>query len=367
MLLTGAGMLVKSLWALLTIDVGFTRDRVVTIQATLPYKKYDQARAQEFSRRLMAELRRVPGVRVIAVADNPPLEAILFPYDLVREGGGRAVVALSRHVGPGYFGVLGIPVLAGRTLEPADDTRIPVPVVVNRRVAQDLFGDVNAVGRLMRTQYKDRQSLQIVGIVGDTRQLGLTENPGPQIYVPVVYGHPQCLIARIAPNAGDLTAPVRQAVLQLDPEVPAPAISSVQANFNRYVAKPRFYTLLLGTFAAVGVLLAAIGIYGVTSYAISRRTREFGVRMAVGAEPMDIFRLVLSGGARLTIAGLVVGLAGSVFVMRLLASMFYAAKSNDAVTIASVGIALVAVGLAACLLPARRATRVNPAVVLRWE
>jgi putative ABC transport system permease protein len=367
MLLTGAGMLMKSLWALLVIDTGFERDRIITVRVTLPYQKYDQARRMEFYRRLGEEIGSIPGVRMVSSADHTPLQAVLFPYDLMAQEGGRKLEALARHVGPEYFDVLGIPVLAGRALEPADDNLSPVPVLVNRKLADALFGDVNPIGKLIKSDYQQVKSLQIAGMVGDARQLRLAEAPGPQIYLPVSRGYPQYVIAKAAPNAGDLTAAIRFAVQRLDPEAPWPEIGSMQETFDSEIAKPRFYTLLLGTFALIGVLLAVVGIYGVTSYAVGRRTHEFGIRMAIGARPIDILALVLLGGARLALGGVLAGLAGAFVITRMLASNLYGAKANDASTIAVVVLLLIIAGLAACFVAGRQATQVNPMIALRCD
>lgn len=367
MLLTGAGMMIRSLWALLTVETGFDRDRIVTVHAALPHKKYDQARSAEFYTRLAAEMEGMPGIRMVSLADHTPLQAVMFPYDLTAQDGGRKIEALGRHAGPAYFDVLGIPVLAGRAFEPADGNRSPVPVLVNRKLAEALFGDVNPVGKSIQSQYQDHKSLQVAGVVGDVRQIRLADAPGPQIYLPVSRGYPQCAIAKVAPNAGDLSAAIRKAVQRLDPEIPSPEIGSMHAAFDREIAKPRFYAFLLGTFAFIGVLLAAIGIYGVTSYAVSRRTHEFGIRMALGARPVDILALVLSAGARLAAGGVLAGLAGAFAVTRLLASNLYEAKANDAGTIAGVVLVLIAAGLSACFLAGRRAARVNPTVALRCD
>ena len=153
---------------------------------------------------------------------------------------------------------MGIPLLAGRDLEPADDIRTPIPVLINKKAARLLFDVDNPIGRHLITNYAERKMLEVIGMVGDARQIGLKEQPGPQLYLPLAYGHFGYVVARMAANAGDLTSAVRLAVRALDPEVPAPQISTMDALFAQEVAKPRFYLMLLGSFAAAGVILSAL-------------------------------------------------------------------------------------------------------------
>jgi putative ABC transport system permease protein len=274
---------------------------------------------------------------------------------------------MGRHVTGGYFELLGIPLMAGRGFEAADGKRQPVPVVINRRAAQELFGDTPAVGKLLNSNYRSRSTMVIVGVAGDTRQLALTEAPGPQIYVPAQFGSSRVLLIRTEAGTAYLPASIRRLVRNLDPEVPAPEVRSLQGNFERYVARPRFYASLVGAYAVTGLLLAALGVYGLTSYTVARRMNEFGIRISLGATPGDIAGLVLSDGLQLMLAGAVIGTCGAVIVTRLLASVVYGGTPNDPGTIAMVLMLLVGVGLFACWLGARRAARANAAVVLRAE
>jgi len=211
--------------------------------------------------------------------------------------------------------------------------------------------------------------LEIVGIAGDVRQLGLRIEPGLQLYLPLVapYGTPSCLVAKTLPNAGDLTAAIRGAVRSFDPEVPVPEIMTMDAMFSREVAQPRFYLGLLGVFAAAGLILAAIGVYGVTSYMVLRRTQEFGIRIALGAKHRDILSLVIGRAASPIAGGTIVGLAGSLVMTRLLSSLLYGVRPNDPLTLVCVSVLLCLVALLASYLPARRAAKTNPMVSLRCE
>jgi putative ABC transport system permease protein len=316
----------------------------------------------------MQEVSRMPGVQGVSAADHPPLAAVLFPYQLYRDGDRDtlAAEALARHVTPSYFDVLRIPLLAGRGFQPGDENRTPVPIIVNKTTA-DRFGFDQPLGRRLRTLYKDRRMLEIVGIVADARQLGLRTNAGPQIYVPFRYGGGGHLLIHTTDNAGELTGAIRNAVTALDPEIPAPRMTTMDASFDREIAKPRFYLTVLGTFAVVALIIAAVGVYGVVSYGVARRTHELGVRLALGGSPGHILRLVFAGAGRLAAAGLVIGAVGAVTVTRALSSLLYGVEPRDPLTFAAVAILLLAVAAIACYLGARRAISLEPNIALRYE
>ena len=207
----------------------------------------------------------------------------------------------------------------------------------------------------------------MVGVVGDVHQTGLTREPGLQIYLPLVYGNPRYVVARTTLDPRALSGAIRSAVRALDREVPAPQLATMDDSFAREVAKPRFYVIVLGAFAAVGVVLAALGIYGVISYTVARRTREFGIRMALGAEHRDILRLVLGVGVRLTVVGLVLGIAGGYAATHLISSLLYGVRPGDPITFACVVGLLAGVALSASCVAARGVTRADPNVALRSE
>lgn len=369
MLLAGAGLMTNSLIRMLRIDVGFERANVITVNMNLPYKKYDRTKGAEFQKRLMAEVRGMPGVELVSASDHLPLQAVLFPYQL--QANQRGVIekceAMARHVAPQYLSVLGIPLLAGRDLEPADDARHPVPVLINKTLARRLFDTDNPIGRQITTPYRDSKTLEVVGIAGDARQLGLKQEPGPQLYVPLIHGHASYVVARTAPGAPELSSAIRDAVARLDPEVPAPEVSSMDAEFARQIARPSFYLKVLAAFAAMGVILAALGIYGVTAYTVARRTHEFGIRMALGANRADILRLVLGNGARLIVLGSLLGIAGALATTQWLSTLLHEVRPNDPLTLTMVSLLLVSIALLASVVAARKATAVDPSVALRHD
>ncbi len=368
-LLSGVGLMTNTLLRLLNIDLGFRRDHVITIGTSLPYKKYDAIHSLEFARRLAVEVSRMPGVTQVSATDYVPLLEVLFPYELrvKQPGEDRICEALARHVDSNYPAVMGIPLLAGRDFTHADDTRTPIPVLINRLTAHTLFGQEDPIGREILTNYRQRPRFEVIGVLGDVRQIGLTKEPGPQVYLPLAYSDPGYVVARAAPNSGNLSGAIRDVVRALDPEVPAPKITSMDDWFSLQVAKPRFYLILFAAFAGTGLILAAIGIYGVISYNVERRTREFGIRMVLGAERRDILRLVLGSATRLTIIGTMLGIAGAYAATRLISSLLYGVRPGDPLTFACVLALLAAVALGASYLAARKATRADPNVALRCD
>lgn len=369
-LLSGAGLMTSSLLRLLHIDLGYERSNVVTIDTMFNTRKFDHGRIMEFERQLAAKVSRMPGVEAVSVSDYLPLMAVLFPMNLRVAGADTTPTcrALARHIDPNYLRVMGIPLLRGRDLGLADDTRKPVPVLISKNAVRALFGTSDPIGKHLLSQYLDLNPLEVVGVVGDVHQIGLTKDPGPQVYIPLAQGRSTgYVVARTAPHAGDLSAAVRAAVRAIDPEGPAPQIGTVDEWFDREMAKPRFYLALLGAFAGLGVILAAVGIYGVIAYGVALRTREFGIRMALGAERKHILKLVLGGGLRLTCIGAALGLAGSLALTRLLTTMLYEVRPNDPLTFGCVLALLTGIALVACYIAARRAVGVNPNVALRCE
>jgi putative ABC transport system permease protein len=369
MLLCGAGLLLNSFIRLVTTSVGFSKANVVAARLRLPYKRYDAARSLVFHRRMIEEIRALPGVLDVSAADHLPLQAVRFPYQIsVDEDRATSMQAMARNVESHYFHALGIPMAVGREFEAADDERSPVPVILNVDAARRLFGgERDAIGRNLKTNYRQRKVLEVIGVASNVKQLGLRENPGPQIYLPMKFGSGGYVIARIAENAGDLSAAIRDAVFRLDAAVPAPEVSSVGSWFEREIGKPRMYLLILGVFAAAGLVIATTGVYGVVAYNVARRTHEFGVRLALGAKQQNILQLVVARESVFILAGIALGAAGAHWTNRLLTTLVYGVRPGDASTLAGAALLLMGVALLACYLPARRAMRLDPAAALRDE
>jgi putative ABC transport system permease protein len=369
-LLSGAGLMTNTLVRLLNVDLGFEPSSIFSVDPGIYLR--DRAANAGLMRGLAERVRRMPGVESVAVVNRTPLETSRGGYDLTYEsaGGPRKCDAQSgADVDPGYFRTARIPLLAGRDFEPADAARKPVPVILNRPAARALFGGEEPLGKVVRCRDRRVGLMQVIGIVGDVRIRGLAEAPEPQAFAPLLggWGWPSYLLARTNGELSALTPAIRAAVKAIDPSAPRPEIAPLDDALSEEVAKPRFYATLLGSFAALGLILAAVGIYGVISYAVARRRHEFGVRLALGAEPGDLVRLALGSGARVIAAGAVAGLAGAFAATRLLASLLYEVKPWDPATFAATGMLLVAVALFACWLAARRAATVDPNVALRCE
>jgi predicted permease len=332
-------------------------------------EEQNRARAAEFMHDLAERVRRIPGVESASVGNVAPLSAGSGGYNLSYENAGmrRKCEADGRDVDPGYFRTAGIPLLAGHDFEPGDAQRRPLPVILNKAAARELFGAEDPLGKLVACS-RPRTTMQVIGLVGDVRMRGVARAPGPEAFAPLMggWGYASLVIARAAVKPSALPS-IRSAVHSLYPDSPPPEITDLDDVFSEQVAKPRFYAALLGVFAGVGLILAAVGIYGVTAYSVARRRHEFGIRLALGAEPAAVIRLALGSGARVVAAGTGAGLAGAWAVTRLLASLLYQVKPRDPLTFGSAAVVLAGTAMAASWLAARRAGSVDPNVALRCE
>ncbi|MBC7931090.1 MAG: ABC transporter permease [Rubrivivax sp.] len=385
-LLAGAGLLVKSFARIQEVGTGFDPDGVLTMRLVLPeakYKGYAEQRA--FYETLFARLRALPGVE--SVGGNN-----LIPFG--GGGGSRGFLIEGRPVPPGsphpeeqlrfitagYFDAMRIPVLRGRDFKDSDVDGAPRVAVVSRAMAERHWPDEEAIGKrfayagIGRGHDDKPDWIEIVGVVGDIKHRGLDVASKPEIYVPVYqplfkgFRLPALYVGiRTSGDAASLTPAVRREVLAIDREQAVASMKTMRQRLAESIAQRRFNMSLLGLFAVVALVLAAVGVYGVMSYAVARRTHEIGVRVALGAQRGDVLRPVLRQGMRLTLAGVAVGLVGALAATRVLASLLYGVSATDPLTFAGVAALLSAVALFACLVPARRATKVDPMVALRYE
>jgi putative ABC transport system permease protein len=378
-LVVGAGLLLKSFWQLRQVDPGFHAAGVLKAEYQLPPGRYPADFAvwpnfKEMHAFTLALLRRVgalPGVESVAVAGNHPLDpGFTNSFEVVgREAEAKTWPEISiRRVTPGYFRTVGLSLVRGRLLQDSDATSAPAVLLLNQAAARLFFSGREPLGAQIRFWGAART---IVGVVANERFHGLAAASPPGLYVPLAQAPSASgagvLLVRANRDPILLTSPIRAAVRELDPGLAIFGIEPLEETLSRSLSERRFTVLLLGLFAALALVLAAVGMHGVLSYTVAQRTREIGVRVALGARPWRVVRLVLVEGLALAAAGLAIGLAGALALTRLLASLLYGTTPTDPMTFVGVTLFLAVVALAATYIPARRATRVDPVVALRTE
>ena len=372
-LLTGAGLLVRSFLRLQQVEPGFVPQRAVTMQLLLPGSRYPDAAAQvRFFRQVQDRAAAAPGVLSAAVASTLPMTGNYF-------GAGFTVddhpltnpadrpTAAGFAVSPDYFTTMGIALVRGRAFTTRDDEKAPPVAIINETMAQRFWPTEDALSRRL-TSYGG-VSREVVGIVRDVKTRDLSESAGPQLYTPFVQT-PWPFVAVVARTTGDpvgLSATVRQAIAAVDPDLATGDIRTIDEYLAQSVATPKFNATLIAGFAALALFLAGCGLYGVMSYAVVQRSREIGIRMALGAQPGDVRGMVVSQALKVGLSGLAVGLVGAFATARLLDNLLFGIGPSDPATFGSMCGLLLGVVLVAAYLPARRATRVDPMVALRAE
>jgi putative ABC transport system permease protein len=377
-LLIGAGLLVKGFWLLRGVEPGFDPRHLLTMRVELPEARYKEIPPQtEFRRRVLEELNSLPGTEAAMVSELP-LGGSSLMHNFVIEGRHASVgdepELYSRSVGGDYFRLMRIPLRAGRGLSPQDTAGAPLVGVVNEAFAREYFPGANAVGARVRWARAEGppQWITIVGVAGDVKHFGLDQPEAPAIYTPYAQS-PQpwkrwmFLVVRSESDPAALAGAVKARVWSVDPRIPLTRVLTMEEVAAASVEGRRFQMTLLGVFALVSLLLAAVGVYGLVSYSVGRRAREIGIRMALGARRRDIFRLVVRQGLLLASVGLVAGLAVAFALTRLLAGLVYGVSPTDPLTYAALSLCLLLVALVACLVPARRATSIDPLIALRYE
>ena len=375
-LLVGAGLMGRSLLAAIRTDAGMRLDRTLLLNLSLSPASYaaDASRV-EFYRRMLASVNGLPGVSGTGMTMTAPFswtegfnfrlpgQAVNAPEVLHQE-------ATQDTVNPACFATLGIPLRRGRVFTEADNAGSPKVIVVNDEFVRRYFPDGNVLGQHITTQGRGTM-LEIIGVVGNVRRSGLDQNAPAQAYFsylqsPQVYAT-LCVRAAGTADAESLTRSVEAAIWQVDPEQAIGNVTTLAQAAAGSVAFTRLYVVLFGAFAALTLALATLGIYGTVAYSVAQRTREFGIRLALGAQRGDVLRLVLGQGARMIVLGLAIGLLVAYGLARLLTTLLYGVKPTDPVTLVAVVAILGVAALAASYLPARRATRVDPLVALREE
>jgi putative ABC transport system permease protein len=375
-LLASAGLLMKSFLRLTSVDPGFDPHDVLSLRINLPGTKYpEDAQAIEFFHHLLERVRTLPGVRSATISNSFPLSGATPGTDFAIVGKPSMPVGQSRvtevqMVGSDYFPTMGIRLLHGRTFTDREETVQSRVVIVSQMLAQQFFPNEDPLGQKIVIDMKEKnEPSEIIGIVADVKRAGLDSTPVAISYWPhaELAFSSMMLAVRTGSDPLNQVGSIREIVRQIDPELPLANVATMDQYMADSTARQRFGALLIATFACIALALAAIGIYGVIAYAVSQRTREFGIRMALGAERSDVLWLVTGHGARLAALGLVFGMAGTVALTGLLRELLFGVSPHDFATLAAVAAFLAAITLLASYIPARRAMRVDPMVVLRYE
>jgi putative ABC transport system permease protein len=372
-LLTGAGLLMRSFVRIIKVDPGFRADSAVIMNLTLPAKKYKEPGQQAaFAQQALAKLEQLPGVTSAGVVQALPFQGDYYLEFAIE---GKAVApgdqpgTLYYAVTPGYFKAMGIPLLRGREFTEADSASGPLVTIISKAMAERFFPNTDPIGKRVNFQNPDGKWSEIVGVVGDVRQYGLGSDVQAETYEPFAQ-HPysfQTVVLRTDASPKGLLAQMRAAVLSVDPEQPVDTARPLTDLVTGSVSNQRFALNLLLVFSGAALLLATIGIYGVMAYSVAQRTGEIGVRMALGAQRSDVLWMIAGQGARLIAIGLVLGVLGALALTRFIASLLYGVGATDPLALGAAPVVLAAAAFAACMLSARRATRIEPVAALRQD
>ncbi|HEV2836365.1 MAG TPA: ABC transporter permease, partial [Pyrinomonadaceae bacterium] len=372
--LIGAGLCIKSLRNLLAIDPGYQAERVVVVPVELDEKKYDEARGQALQQELYTRLSTLPGVEAVSYGLITPLSGSRYVSSIFVVGRqplpGEQMAFDANAVGPGFHEAMGIKFVEGRGFTDQDRKGAPGVVIINEALARLLFPGESALGKKLSLR-TDNTGLEVIGVTRDIKHHDLTETPVPHFDLPALqrgYDSYTNFLVRTRGPAEDVVSAVRSQLLALDSTLAVNEIEPMTAQIATTLAATRLASTLISIFGVVALLLATIGLYGVMVWMVSRRTREVGIRMALGAQSGDVLKLMLKQGLVLITTGVVVGLMTALIATRLIdTQQLYGVRATDPFTFAAIALLLTAVSLLACYLPARRATKVDPLVALRYE
>jgi len=377
----GSGLMIRAFWKLQRVEVGFDPRGVTSFSLQLPASKYQNADRLRFANQLEERLAGLPGVKSASLATGlPPLRPInandtdIEDYQATPDGPAENVDYWNT-VGESYFSAMGIRTIEGRTFEPSDGNDTAQKVMVINQAMARRFWQGSPIGRRVNPGFNTPPVwFTVVGVVEDTKNLGVDKPAGTELYFLL----PQTVAAGVSTrmsfvvrsqgsSAGGIASGIRSVVNDLDPTVPVFQLQTMSDLVADSLVRPRFLSLLLGSFSVIALSLAAIGIYGVMAYSVTQRTQEIGVRVALGATTRNVLSMVVGEGLRMTGIGLATGLTGAFLLTRVMASLLFEVSATDPVTFVLVGVGLTAIGLLACFVPARRAAKVDPMVALRYE
>jgi putative ABC transport system permease protein len=382
LLMIGSGLLIRSFVRLSDVNPGIQRDHVITATLSLS-NKYSDPQIPPFWKQFLEKVQALPGVKAAGISMSlpPNLLAITNPFTVEGQGYDRhrkLQLAEEMSVSPDYFRALGIPLIKGRFFSPSDrveGAKDPKIVIINESMAKLYFGGKDPVGGRIQTGEPDPRSPweTIIGVVGDVKYSGLDSGPQPTIYVPynengwAEWAWSMYLVVRSSGSAAQIVPAIRAELAGMDSTLPLAKVRTMDELLDNSLTQQRFRTWLVSGFAALALLLSAIGIYALISYSVSQRTREIGVRIALGARPSNVLGMVLKEGLKLLLFALLLGWMGAFGATRVMRSLLYSTSATDALSFLATSITLIAVALLACYIPARRATKVDPMVALRYE
>ena len=374
MLLVGGGLLLRTVWQLRRVDPGFDYRNALAVTIQLPEKKYtDDQRINHFSQQLLQEVSTLPGVQSAGMARILPiihdLQIGLYFEGRPRETDSQLPQTNYSAVSPEYFKAMGIPLITGRAFTDRDTQGTPRVAIISQSLAKRFFATEDPIGKRINVATGPEAFREIVGVVGDVKQNGLTRETRPHVYDPFAQAPNQfmTLIVRTSADPVALIPGIRRCLLAIDNELPLQSVRTLEDMISNSLRQQHFTALVLSLFAGVSLLLAAAGLYGVIAYSVTQRMRELGIRVALGAQAMDVLGLVLKQGMTFVLIGEIFGLAGAFALTRFMSGLLFGVTPTDAATYSAVTLALTLVALLACYVPARRATKVDPLVALRYE
>jgi putative ABC transport system permease protein len=374
-LLVGAGLMMKSLWRLMDVKPGFDPQNLTTLRIALPQSQYNRdEQVVAFYSELTGRIKNLPGVESVSTIDMMPMGGSGGTTTFLIEGRpappqGQYPEANARTSSPGYFQTMGIPIIKGRDFSEHDTVNTPLAVVINETMARKYWPGEDPIGKRLLDPGNRTPPAEVIGVVGDIKHFGLDDQAEEYIYTSSIQtpGNAMFLVVRTATDPVSMTATLRKEVQALDKDLPVFDVKPMNERIIESAGPRRLVMFLLGVFALVALILASVGIYGVMAYAVTQRTHEIGIRVALGARRGDILKLVIRQGMWLVLLGVTLGLLVSFAVTRFMAGLLFGVTANDPLTLAGVALLLAGIAFIACLIPARKATKVDPMVALRYE